>query len=172
LKFEKTTMVSLGLLMAAAAAIACASGTEPTPQPTSAPTERLSVECAMTEIAATEPIRAVLGKDPIPTGFDSANSGTCTFSRPIKSITIQLLHTEGPVAGTEAYSQKVTLEKPTAEVRFPLTSGLEPPVLSSKLQPGKYHRVMSVTATGDDLMIIPIDRGLVWTPVYLVGASN
>jgi len=158
--------------MASAVAVACASGAAPIPQPTSAPTERLSVECAMTEIAATQPIQAVLGKDPIPTGFDSANSGACAFSRPIKSITIQLLHTQGPEAGAEAYVETIALQKPTTEVRFPLTSGLKPHLLSNKLRPGKYDRVMSVMATDGELMIIPIGRGPARTPVYLVGAGS
>ncbi|MCH7594791.1 MAG: hypothetical protein IIB27_09775 [Chloroflexi bacterium] len=89
------------------------------------------------------PIEFYFGSDPVPTGFDDINGGSCTFPEEIESVTVTLhgLDGSGP-----SHTAIWTLPEPTSQVSFPLPKDLIAVETRAFLSPGQYERTL--TATG------------------------
>ena len=152
----KVPMGMLGLALVAVVGLACADEPEsPTPIPdrpvgatqTPAvpksdgdPSAGAGVECAMTEIAAQEiPMLVARGVDPIPSGFDAANSGVCSFGAPVRAVTLEL-HRDG----IEVFAQTAVIDPPANDVRFPLADAEIGPIPDA-LELGSYDLLITVT---------------------------
>ncbi len=98
---------------------------------------------------------AVIGKDPIPTGFDAINTGGCNFGEPISSIRLELRQCapdiwEGCTTGSDDASQVVVipLRERQDALPFPL-EGFPVPLVDPGLPEGFYHRqVSAITPDG------------------------
>ena len=121
-------------------------------------TQKLTHECAITEIASVGPIDALRGRDPVPTGFDPINTAFCSFTKPIASVSPELLHDQAAVFG-----QEVTLDPPSEEVRFPLSKELVE-VVPADIEPGLYNRRIQVNISDGDTIEVISDVIWVFDP--------
>ena len=106
---------------------------------------------------------AVIGKDPIPTGFDAINTGGCNFQEPIASIRLELWQCapsiwDGCTTGTNYASQVVVIpvREPQDILPFPLVD-FSVPLVDAGLPEGFYFR--QVTALTPDGRAIRV-RGM------------
>ena len=114
--------------------------------------------CSMTR-AAPLPIEfEYMGT--IPTGFDGINQATCTFTRPVETVTVTLT---GPATHTEVF----TLSEPTTEVLFPLPEGTLSITTLEIVPPGEYEREMTVTSVDGETLVISDQPGVLKTVTIL-----
>ncbi len=172
LKSKRGKVWALALVLSASMLVlaACAPKAGDEGAETPEPTEELSLTCSWTEIAAIGPIIAVRGEDRVPTGFDPINSANCTFTKPIASITLELLR-EGEIT----FNQTIALDPASADVPFPLPRDLVA-VVPPDLETGRYDRRMQATSTeGETIEVIEAISsyfqgfGVLW--VFDVGMS-
>ena len=97
----------------------------------------------ITTLAVQMPIEFHFGSDPIPTGFDDLNGGSCTFPEEIESVTVTLHGLDG---GGPSHTAIWTLPEATNQVGFPLPKDLIAMETRAFLSPGQYERTL--TATG------------------------
>ncbi len=97
----------------------------------------------ITTLAVQMPIEFHFGSDPVPTGFDDINGGSCAFPEEIESImvTLQGIDGSGP-----SHTAIWTLPEATSQVSFPLPKDLIAMETRAFLSPGQYERTL--TATG------------------------
>ena len=108
---------------------------------------------------------AVIGKDPIPTGFDAINSGGCNLRVPISSIRLELWQCDpnpwdGCMTGTGYESQIVVIPipQPTDVFPFPLDGFAVPPI-DAGLPEGEYaRRVIAITGDGTAIQVSNMER--------------
>ena len=132
-------LASLSMALAVSGCDDDAESTTVPAAPETSPTASLSLEplCFATEAYSLEHLVAVIGRDVVPTAFDAVNQGGCEFRFPVDRITIQLL-------GAEATQTAVVeLSAPTSEVRFPLDSGADRPLVDAGLPEGLYERAVT-----------------------------
>ena len=110
--------------------------------------------CAMT-LAAQLPIEFEFFGT-VPTGFDGINQANCTFTKPVKTVTVML---SGPAKHTEVF----TLSQPTTEVSFPLPEGTLSISTLEIVPPGEYQREMTVTSVDGDTLVISDQPGVLKT---------
>ena len=108
----------------------------------------------ITTLMAPLPIEFEFAKDRIPTGFDGANTASCTFPEPIEKITV-ILTGEGGLRHTEVF----TLEEPTAAVQFPLPETALGVSTLEMIPPGEYEREMVAEAADGETYDIAADQG-------------
>ena len=101
--------------------------------------------CRMTR-AAQLPIEFEY-KGTVPTGFDGINRASCTFTKPVETVTVTLT---GPATHTERF----TLAEPSAEVSFPLPDGTLSITTKEIVLPGEYEREMTVASVDGEMFVI------------------
>ena len=89
----------------------------------------------------------------VPTGFDGINRATCTFSKPVETVTVVLT---GPATHTEIF----TLAEPSAEVSFSLPEGTLSITTLEIVPPGEYQREITVTSIDGDTLVISDQPGV------------
>lgn len=94
----------------------------------------VSITCTTTLILAANPLRAQIGVDAIPTGFDAANSAGCEASQPVTGLRFVL---DGPGGMQVA---EVPFNPPRSRFGIPLPGTDEVPVVDAALTPGTYTR--------------------------------
>ena len=126
--------------------VAPAATPTPTVAPDLTPTSRLPLEplCYATAAYAPELLVANIGEDAVPTALDAVNSGGCQFNVPIAQITITL------TGATESQTVVIPLSVPANEISFPLPASIAVPLLDATLEPGRYERTVTVSATSSD----------------------
>ena len=117
------------------------------------------VGTCLTTLAAQQPIRFEY-KGTIPTGFDGINQATCTFTKPVETVTVTL---SGPATHTETF----TLGEPTTEVSFPLPEGTLSVTTLEIVPPGEYQREMTVTSVEGETLLISDQPGVLKTVTIL-----
>ena len=141
------------------AGLACGGGQQavPSPTPNAGPSLSLSFECAMTEILPLEtPILVAGGQDFLPSGFDAVNSGVCTFTEPVVTVTLKLLRD-----GDVVHSQRVAVEPADVNVDFPISAANVDSV-PSNLALGSYDRRIEATSVNGVTKEVRFDANLVW----------
>ena len=141
-------LITVGL---AVGVFAAACGGDGETDPATKPTEALSLRCFITEIASIRPVHAFRGEDQVPTGFDSMNSAGCTFTKPMASVSVELLR-----QGQTVLDHTIVLDPPSTEVRFPLRSQLVP-VAPIDLDTGRYDRIMTAASTNGESIKVELD---------------
>ena len=101
--------------------------------------------CRMTR-AAQLPIEFEY-KGTVPTGFDGINRASCTFTKPVETVTVTLT---GPATHTERF----TLAEPSAEVSFPLPDGTLSVTTKEIVLPGEYEREITVVSVDGETLVI------------------
>ena len=96
----------------------------------------------------------------IPTGFDGINQASCTFTKPVETVTITLT---GPSDHTEVF----TLSEPTTEVSFPLPEGTLSISTLEIVPPGEYQREMTVSSVDGETLVISDQPGVLKTVTIL-----
>ena len=96
----------------------------------------------------------------IPTGFDGINQATCTFTKPVETVTVVLT---GPATHTETF----TLGEPSAEMAFPLPEGTKSITTLEIVPPGEYQREMTVTSVEGETLVISDQAGVLKTVTIL-----
>ena len=106
---------------------------------------------------------AVIGKDPIPTGFDAINTGGCDFREPVSSIRIELWQCDPSPwdgcttgAGYESQIVVIPITEPQDVLPFPLAGfdGLSVPLIDPGLPEGEYvRRVIAITPDGKAIQV-------------------
>ena len=96
----------------------------------------------------------------VPTGFDGINQATCTFTEPVKKVTVTLT---GPATHTEVF----TLSEPSTEVSFPLPEGILSISTLEIVPPGEYQRQMTVTSVDGKTLVISDQPGVLKTVTIL-----
>ena len=109
----------------------------------------------LTTLATQLPIEFVY-RGTIPTGFDGVNRATCTFTKPVKTLTVVLT---GPATHTEIF----TLTEPGTEISFPLPEGTLSIRTREIVLPGEYQREMTVTSVDGDALVISNQPGILKT---------
>ena len=99
----------------------------------------------------------------IPTGFDGINRATCTFTKPVSTVTVTL---SGPANHTEVF----TLGEPTTEVSFPLPEGTLSISTLEIVPPGEYQREMTVTSVDGETLAISDLPGVLKTVTIILVA--
>lgn len=169
-------LVGVGLVLAITAT-ACGNLTTPEPRSTTGPTPttpsglspgdaptqsragEMARECTITSIGFPGPIDALRGVDRIPTGFDPVNSAGCTFTKPIVSVTLELLR-----EGETIVEQEITLVPPSKGVGFPLPKD-KVTLLPDKLEPGPYDRRIQVMSVEGEMNEMVTDTIWIFDPV-------
>ena len=144
----------LGVVSIATAFLIAACGGSSTPSPTPTPSPIPSVMptpaaspepdllirpvCISTEAYSLEHLVAVINQDAVSTGFDAINSGTCQFQIPINQIKVELTGENG------SQTVVISLAAPATDLRFPLPSTLDVPLIDPTLPPGRYERTVTV----------------------------
>jgi hypothetical protein len=118
--------------------------------------------CNMTEIEP-RPIEFEY-RGSVPTGFDGINTASCTFTRPVETVTVVLT---GPATHTEVF----TLDEPDTDVRFPLPEGTVSRTTREIVRPGEYRREITVTSVDGDTLVISDQPGVLET-VTVLGPQN
>ena len=108
---------------------------------------------------------AVIGNDPIPTGFDAINSGGCNFRVPVSSIRIELWQCDpnpwdGCKTGAGYESQRVVIPIPQPTNVFPFPLGdLPVPLIDAGLPEGEYfRRVTAISTDGHAIQVSGIEN--------------
>ena len=103
---------------------------------------------------------AVIGKDPIPTGFDAINTGGCDFGEPISSVRIELWQCDprpwdGCTTGAGYESQVAVVPVPGGGNVLPFPfDDLRAPLIDTGLPDGTYHRqVTAITPEGNAIHV-------------------
>ena len=105
--------------------------------------------CAVTE-AAQLPIEFQYAGT-VPTGFDGINKASCTFTKPVKTVTVSLI---GAVPGTAPYTETFTFSGPATQVSFPLPQGTPSISTFEIVPPADYQRKMTVTSVDGEMLLI------------------
>ena len=113
----------------------------------------------LTTLAAQLPIEFEY-KGTIPTGFDGINKASCTFTKPVKTVTVTL-------SGPAKHSEVFTLSEPTSEVPFPLPEGTLSIATLEIVPPGEYQRKMTVTSVSGETLVISDLPGVLKTVTIL-----
>ena len=114
--------------------------------------------CAMTR-AAQLPIEFEYAGT-VPTGFDGINKATCTFTKPVNTLTVTL-------TGPASHSEVFTLSQPTTEVSFPLPEDTLSISTLEIVPPGEYEREMTVTSVDGKTLVISDQPGVLKTVTIL-----
>ena len=117
------------------------------------------VDVCMTTLAAQLPIEFEYAGS-IPTGFDGINQATCTFTKPVATVTVVLT---GPATHTETF----TLDEPSVDVAFPLPEGTLSITTQEIVPPGEYQREMTVTSVDGETLVISGQPGVLKTVTIL-----
>ena len=117
------------------------------------------VGACLTTLATPLPIEFEY-KGSIPTGFDGINMATCTFTKPVETVTVTL---GGPANHTELF----TLAEPTTKVSFPLPEGILSITTLEIVPPGEYQRKMAVTSVDGETLVISDQPGVLTTVTIL-----
>ncbi len=108
----------------------------------------VSISCTSTLIQAADPLRAQIGVDAIPSGFDAANTGSCESSQPVTGLRFVL---NGPGGMQVA---EVPFNPPRTRFDIPLPAADEVPVVDAALTPGSYSReVQALVRSGSPRVI-------------------
>ena len=103
--------------------------------------EGVLVECEATvQLSLENPILVARGVDPIPSGFDAANSAGCKFVAPISKVTLELDRGENIV-----FAREIIVNPPETIVGFPLPEE-EIDAIPSDIELGSYERLIKVTS--------------------------
>ena len=105
--------------------------------------------CAVTE-AAQLPIEFQYAGT-VPPGFDDINKASCTFTKPVKTVTVSLI---GAVPGTAPYTETFTFSGPATQVSFPLPQGTPSISTFEIVPPADYQRKMTVTSVDGEMLLI------------------
>ena len=96
----------------------------------------------------------------VPTGFDGINQAGCTFTKPVKSVTVTL-------TGPATHSEQFTLGEPTTDVSFPLPEGTLSITTLEIVPPGEYEREITVTSVDGDVLVVSDQPGVLNTVTIL-----
>ena len=96
----------------------------------------------------------------VPTGFDGINQATCTFTKPVATVTVVLT---GPATHTETF----TLDEPSVEVAFPLPEGTLSITTQEIVPPGEYQREITVTSVDGETLVVSSQPGVLKTMTIL-----
>ena len=110
---------------------------------------KLKSQCSQTLIGA-DPILALESLDDrLRTAPDSANSGGCSFNKPIAHVSMTLQNGDfGP------YTETFHIDPSSVSVSFPLREGLTSESTGEPLPPGQYsRRIVVVAEDGEELDI-------------------
>ncbi len=110
------------------------------------------VRCTSTKMAAGV-ITAVIGKEPIPTGFDANNTGSCSFSRPVSAIRIRLWY--GISDKSDNQTTLIQFDEPVRDISFPLPDHVLAPIVKADLSQGPYLREVSASSLSGEATGIP-----------------
>ena len=99
-------------------------------------------------------------KGTVPTGFDGINQANCTFTKPVKTVTVTL---SGPANHTEIF----TLSEPSTEVSFPLPEGTLSISTLEIVAPGEYEREITVTSVDGETLVVSDQPGVLKTVTIL-----
>ena len=136
----------------------------------SAPSEKPEVETTAFEVGPCRMTRAaqllieVEYKGSIPTGFDSINRANCTFTKPVKTVTVVL-------TGLAKHTETFTLAEPSTEVSFPLPEGTLSISTAEIVPPGEYQREITVTSVDGETLVISDQPGVLKTVTILETAE-
>ena len=108
---------------------------------------------------------AVIGNDPIPTGFDAINSGGCNFRVPVSSIRIELWQCDPNPwdgcktgAGYDHREWSIPIPEPTDVFPFPLEN-LPVAAHRRRLPEGEYaRRVIAISGDGTAIQVSGIEN--------------
>ena len=117
------------------------------------------VRPCLTTLVAQLPIEFEY-KGMIPTGFDGINKANCTFTKEVKTVTVNLT---GPATHTETF----TLSEAATEVSFPLPEGTLSISTLEIVPPGQYLREITVTSVDGDTLVISDQPGVLKTVTVL-----
>ena len=105
------------------------------------------VRCISTKMAPGV-VTAVAGKDPIPTGFDANNTGSCSFSWPVSAIRIRLWY--GISDKSDNQTALIQFDEPIRDISFPLPDHVLVPIVKADLSQGPYLReVWTISLSGE-----------------------
>ena len=96
----------------------------------------------------------------IPTAFDGINRARCRFTKPVKTVTVEL-------SGPAKHSEVFTLSEPSTEVPFPLPDGTLSITTLEIVSSGEYERTMTVTSVGGETLVISDQLGVLKTVTIL-----
>ena len=158
------TRIASALVISLLVGVAIACG-DTTPAPSSTPLEPETAEtvfevglCVTTE-AAPLPIEFAY-EGTVPTGFDGINKGTCTFTEPVKTVTVTL-------TGLAEHIETFTLGEPATEVSFPLPEGTLSISTMEIVPTGEYQRKLTVTSVNGETLVISDQPGVLTTVTIL-----
>ena len=141
-----------GALILIALVVTSCGGASPTASPTP-----MEATCVSTEAYSLDLIMVTAGQEQIPTGFDSVNIGSCDFSKPVASLTIELL-----TAGNVVHTVAIPVSPETTHLSVPFPDELPVPVVDATLEPGRYERrVTAADPDGDSIRVEGFDPVLV-----------
>ena len=147
------------LLLLISVVVACGGSqqAEPSPSSTAGPALAFSFECAVTEVLPLEtPVLVSAGQDPLPSGFDSANSADCAFSEPVAKVTFELLRD-----GVVMHNQHLTVEPADANFGFPV-SAANLDTVPSNLALGSYDRRIEAAGVNGLTAEVRFDANWLW----------
>ena len=102
---------------------------------------KLKSQCSQTLIGANEILALESLDDRLRTAPDSANSGGCSFNKPIAHVSLTLQN-----AAFGPYTETFHIDPPSVSVSFPLRDDLASEKTGEPLPPGEYSRRMYVIA--------------------------
>ncbi len=141
-----------GALILIALVVTSCGGASPTVSPTP-----MEATCVSTEAYSLDLIMVTAGQEQIPTAFDAVNIGSCDFSKPVASLTIELLR-----AGNVVHTVAIPVSPEKSHLSLPFPDELPVPIVDATLEPGRYERrVAAADSDGNSVRVEGFDPVLV-----------